>query len=70
MDLRPVLGGIRAPSLVVAGALDPATPPELGRHIASAVTGARFVEVAGAAHLANVEQADVVTELLASHLGA
>jgi 3-oxoadipate enol-lactonase len=69
MDLRPVLGGIRAPSLVIAGALDPATPPELGRHIASTVPGARFVEVAGAAHLANVEQADVVTELLASHLG-
>jgi 3-oxoadipate enol-lactonase len=70
LDLRPVLGAIRAPTLVIAGALDPATPPELGRQIASAVPGARFVEVAGAAHLANVERADVVTELLAKHLAA
>ena len=69
LDLRPVLGGIRSPTLVIAGELDPATPPELGRQIAAAVPGARFVVVPGAAHLANVERADVVTELLASHLG-
>lgn len=69
LDLRPDLGAIDVPTLVIAGALDPATPPEMGRRIASAVPGARFVEVAGAAHLANVERADVVTELLATHVG-
>lgn len=69
MDLRPVLGAIRAPTLVIAGAQDPATPPELGRQIAAAVPGARFVEVADVAHLANVERADAVTRLLVSHYG-
>lgn len=70
LDLRPDLGAIHAPTLVIAGAQDPATPPELGRQIASVVAGARFVEVAGAAHLANVECADVVTGLLIAHIGA
>lgn len=69
LDLRPVLGAIAAPTLVISGAQDPATPPALGRQIAQAVPGARFVEVAGAAHLANVERADAVTELLLSHCG-
>lgn len=69
LDLRPVLGQIRARTLVIAGEQDPATPPELGRAIATAVPGARFVAVAGAAHLANVERPDVVSELLAAHGG-
>lgn len=67
-DLRPAIGAIAAPTLVIAGAEDPATPPELGREIADAVPGAAFVVIPGAAHLANVERADVVTELLAAHL--
>jgi 3-oxoadipate enol-lactonase len=69
LDLRPVLPTITAPTLVIAGAEDPATPPDLGRQIASAVPGARFELVSGAAHLANVERADVVTALLAEHFG-
>jgi 3-oxoadipate enol-lactonase len=70
LDLRPDLGAIQAPTLVISGALDPATPPELGRQIAAAVPGARFVELAGAAHLASVERAEAVTELLAAQIGA
>jgi 3-oxoadipate enol-lactonase len=69
LDLRPVLAGITAPTLVIAGAEDPATPPEVGRQLAAAVPGARFELVAGAAHLANVERPEVVTELLATHFG-
>lgn len=70
MDLRPVLDGITAPTLVIAGLDDPATPPEHGRRIAEAIPGARFVAVAGAAHLANVERPAEVTGLLAEHLEA
>ena len=36
MDLRPVLGSITAPTLVIAGAEDPATPPWHGAAIAPA----------------------------------
>jgi 3-oxoadipate enol-lactonase len=69
MDLRPVLGRITAPTMVIAGESDPSTPPDLGRLIADSVPGARFELVAGAAHLANVERPDEVTSLLLDHLG-
>jgi pimeloyl-ACP methyl ester carboxylesterase len=68
MDLRPVLGSITAPTLVIAGAQDPATPPWHGAAIASAIPGARLRVVRRAAHLANVSNAAEVTALLVPHL--
>lgn len=70
MDLRPVLDRVTAPTLVLAGHDDPAIPPDHGRRIADAIGNARFVELAGAAHLANVERPGEVTRLLTEHLGA
>jgi 3-oxoadipate enol-lactonase len=70
MDLRPELDLIDAPTLVIAGADDPATPPEHGRLIAERVRGARFEVVADAAHLATVEQPHAVGELLLSFVQA
>ena len=63
-DLRAELAQIAAPTVVVAGADDPATPPSHARLIADAVPGARLVVIDDAAHLANVEQADAVTTAL------
>jgi 3-oxoadipate enol-lactonase len=60
MDLRADLPSIDAPTLVIAGALDPATPPAHGRLIADAIRGARLEIVPDAMHLANVEQPDAV----------
>jgi 3-oxoadipate enol-lactonase len=68
MDLLDRLGGIRAPTLVIAAAQDPATPPEHGERIASAVPGARLAVIDNAAHLATVEQPAVMTDLIAGHL--
>src|SRR3984885_6658167 len=70
MDLTPELPSIRAPTLVISAAQDPATPPEHGRRIAELIPGARFELVDGAAHIANVEQADVVTALIDGFLTA
>ncbi len=68
MDLLDGLGTITAPTLVIAGADDPATPPEHGQRIADGVPGARYNVVADAAHLASAEQPDVVTSLVLDHL--
>jgi 3-oxoadipate enol-lactonase len=68
MDQVPELGRIRAPTLVIAAADDPATPPEHGELIASAVPGARFEIVQDARHLATIEQPEAMTELILSHL--
>jgi 3-oxoadipate enol-lactonase len=69
IDLREQLGAIGAPTLVVSGSEDPATPPEHGRAIAAAIPGARFVELAGAAHLGNIERPEQFNRALLEHLG-
>jgi 3-oxoadipate enol-lactonase len=68
MDQVPQLGEIRAPTLVIAAEDDPATPPEHGELIASAVPGARLEIVQDARHLATIEQPEAMTELILSHL--
>ena len=69
MDLRESLPGITAPTLVLAGSDDPATPPAHGAAIAGLVRGARL-DVVPAAHLATVEAPDAVTGALLAHLRA
>jgi 3-oxoadipate enol-lactonase/4-carboxymuconolactone decarboxylase len=67
MDLRAELGSIRAPTLVVAGDRDQATPAEHTDLLASSIPGARLAVVKGAAHLATMEQPEAVTQLLLDH---
>jgi 3-oxoadipate enol-lactonase len=69
-DLRARLGAIEAPTLVIAGEEDPATPPDRAREIAEGVSGARLEVLPGARHLANVERDEDVTRLLLEHLTA
>ena len=55
-DYRAELATIRLPTLVIAGTHDPSTPAALGRDLANAIPGARYVEL-DSAHLSNLEQA-------------
>jgi len=57
MDHRELLPRIRAPTLVIAGKHDPATPLEANQYLASRIPGAKLV-VLDAAHLSNIEQPD------------
>jgi 3-oxoadipate enol-lactonase/4-carboxymuconolactone decarboxylase len=68
MSIVDDLAMITVPTLVIAGADDPATPPEHAERIAAAVPGARLEVVPGAAHLGNVEQPDAFTGLIIDHL--
>jgi len=49
-DLRPQLGGIACPTLVLAGELDPLAPAASTRELAAAIPEACYREVPGAAH--------------------
>jgi 3-oxoadipate enol-lactonase len=69
MDLVPELGSIRAPTLVIAGTNDPATPPAHAEIIAAGIPDCRM-ELVHAAHLANYERPAEVTRLILSHLEA
>jgi 3-oxoadipate enol-lactonase len=55
-DLRGEVSQVRAPTLVVTGAHDVATPPADGAWLAAAIPGATLVEL-DAAHLAPIEAA-------------
>jgi 3-oxoadipate enol-lactonase len=68
LDLTAELPRIAAPTLVIAGQHDQATPPEHGEAIAGAVVSARFVALADAAHLASVERPERVTDLFEQFL--
>lgn len=69
-DLRSRLGGIRAPTLVIAGADDPAAPPDQAELIHDSIPDARLVVIPQAAHLANVEQPEKITQAVLDHLGS
>jgi 3-oxoadipate enol-lactonase len=68
VDLREALAQISAPTLVVSGSEDPATPPEHGRLVAAGIPAARFVELTDAAHLGNIERPEDFNALLLEHL--
>ena len=68
-DLRDRLDGISAPTLLIAGREDPATPPPHLREIADAVPGAALVEIPGASHLAPAQCPEAVLTALRVHLG-
>lgn len=55
-DLRDSVKKIHCPTLVLCGAEDMATPPDLGRELAGLIPGAKFSLIEEAAHLPCVEQ--------------
>ena len=67
-DARPWLESIEVPTRVVAGAEDPATPPERTDELAERIPGADLVTVPAASHLGVVEQPEAFTTAILDHL--
>ncbi len=67
-DLRPAARAITAPALVLCGAEDVATPPDLGQELAQMLINGRFHLIPHAAHLPCIEQPEVMADLLKSFL--
>ena len=53
IDVRPILGSIRVPTLIMQGVDDPGWPVESGMAFAAAIPGARFEAIPGIGHLWN-----------------
>jgi 3-oxoadipate enol-lactonase len=70
MDLRGDLGAIDAPTLVIAGADDPATPPSHAEEIVAGIRDAQLWVLPDAAHLAAAERPEAVSALVLAHLTA
>jgi 3-oxoadipate enol-lactonase len=67
-DLRGRLGAVRTPTLAIAGAEDPTSPPDVVESLAAEIPGASVVVIPRGAHLANVERADEFNKALLGHL--
>jgi 3-oxoadipate enol-lactonase len=70
MDQTEAVRAIRTPTLIVAGADDPATTIDVMRGLHERVPGSRFVEIPQAAHLLNIEQAERFNRMFTSFLDA
>jgi 3-oxoadipate enol-lactonase/4-carboxymuconolactone decarboxylase len=69
MDLRPAIGAIRTPTLIIAGADDPATPVAMMEDIRGRIPESELIIVPKAAHLLNIERPEVVNSHLEAFLG-
>lgn len=63
------LAAIRAPTLVIAGGADDATPAPHAHAICARIVGSRVVVVDDAAHVPVIEQPGRIADLLLEHLG-
>jgi pimeloyl-ACP methyl ester carboxylesterase len=69
-DSRPGLSAIACPTLVLVGAQDQGTPPELAQEIAGSIPGARLVTVPHCGHLSTIERPQAVTQALVTWMQA
>ena len=68
MDLRPSNAAIAAPTLIIAGADDPATPVAMMEDIRGRIAQAELVVLPRAAHILAIERAGLVNRHLAGFL--
>jgi pimeloyl-ACP methyl ester carboxylesterase len=68
MDLRSSNAELQAPTLIIAGADDPATPVSMLEDIRTRVPQAELVVLPQAAHILAVERGDAVNRHLAAFL--
>lgn len=67
MDFRASNPSIKAPTLVIVGKQDPATPPSAGETIAQQIKGAKVASL-DAAHISNMEQPTQYTDTVLKFL--
>ena len=69
LDLGPRLVQIANPTLVLCGALDRTTPPELARRLAELIHGASYLEIPQSGHCPMLEQPEMLVDMMLGFLG-
>jgi 3-oxoadipate enol-lactonase len=67
MDMRPTHPRIKAPTLVIVGLQDPATPPAAGEEIQKRIAGAKLATI-DASHISNMGQPEAYSNLVLKFL--
>ena len=68
LDLRPELGKVGVPVLVLVGEHDEATPPPMSRELASLLPNARLKILAGCAHVPQLQAPDMFLDAISDFL--
>jgi 3-oxoadipate enol-lactonase len=70
LDLRPELGKVRVPVLVLVGEHDEATPPPMSRELAAGLANARLVIIPGCAHVPQLQSPEIFLSAIGDFLSA
>jgi 3-oxoadipate enol-lactonase len=70
LDLRPELGKVAVPALVLVGEHDEATPPPMSRELAALLPNARLKIIAGCAHVPQLQSPEIFLEAIGDFLPA
>src|SRR5712691_2595760 len=68
LDLRPELGKVRVPVLVLVGEHDEATPPPMSRELAAGLPNARLKVIAGCAHVPQLQSPEIFLDAIGDFL--
>ncbi|MBE1592113.1 alpha/beta fold hydrolase [Nonomuraea angiospora] len=68
-DVRPDLGSVAAPTLVIGGSADIATPPETQEVYAAGIPGARLLVLDGVGHMAPAAVPVEIAREIVAHAG-
>ena len=70
LDLRPELGNVRVPVLVLVGEHDEATPPPMSLELAAGLPQARFDIIPGCAHVPQLQSPYVFLDAIGDFLSS
>jgi 3-oxoadipate enol-lactonase len=70
LDLRPDLGQVQAPALVLVGEHDEATPPPMSHELAALLPNARLKILAGCAHVPQLQSPELFLDAIGDFLAA
>jgi 3-oxoadipate enol-lactonase len=70
LDVRPELGKVAVPALVLVGEHDEATPPPMSRELAALLPNARLKIIAGCAHVPQLQSPEIFLDAIGDFLPA
>jgi 3-oxoadipate enol-lactonase len=70
LDLRPVLGQVKIPVLVLVGEHDEATPPPMAHELAAGLPNARLKIIPGCAHVPQLQSPELFLDAIGDFLPA
>jgi 3-oxoadipate enol-lactonase len=70
LDLRPELGKVKIPVLVLVGEHDEATPPPMSHELAAGLANARLAIIPGCAHVPQLQSPEIFLKAIGDFLSA